>query len=137
MTTGNRFRVALTAGCALAGLLQTPSYARQGGPPMGGPGGFGGGPSEIKLAKPFDKDGDKVLNSAERKAALAYVQQQGFGGGGRMGGGPRGRGGAMGGGAVEKGRTLTPKDVALFPNAPLFDTAAYRTFFLTFADADW
>ena len=67
------------------------------GPPPFGPGGFGpggpGGPGgmmqqETKLVKQFDKDGDKRLNAEERKAARAFLSQQGArrGPGGRRGG---------------------------------------------------
>lgn len=114
------------------GLAFTAGASAQGGRGFGGP----GMQEEIKLVKQFDKDGDKILNSAERKAAKAYLESSGAGGGrmGRMGG-PRGGGG--GATTIAKGRTLSPKDVATYADKGLFDAATFRTFFLTFEDADW
>lgn len=122
----------------LAAMLQTSTFARQQGfPPMGpGPGGMGPMSEEIKLVKQFDKDGDKVLNSAERKAALASLSNSGNGmRGGRMGGRGFGAGGTNE--PVAKGRSLAPKDVTSHADAALFDASVFRTFFLTFEDADW
>lgn len=145
MTTSFRLRIAIVSTCALAVVLQTTGLTRQGGGPPGGMGQFGPGPGgmgpnqqQTKLVKQFDKDGDKILNSAERKAARAWLDSQGQsmgrgGRGGRMGGFPGG-GGAT---STEKGRALAPKDVTAYPDAPLFDTSTFRTFFLTFEDADW
>lgn len=122
----------------LVGLAQR---GGQGGP--GGPGGFGGpgGGAEIKLVKKFAKNGEKLLTSEQRKEAMAYLASQGNSGGP---GGPGGRGGFMGGpgrgaaaGPIEKGPSLSPKDVTKYPNAAFFDTGVVRTFFLTFEDADW
>ena len=122
----------------IGALTLVSGLSAQGGRGFGGPGGPGGfGPmnEEIKLVKQFDKDGDKILNGAERKAAKAYLEANG--GGGRMGrmGGPRG--GCNNTGAIGKGRALSPKDVPTFADAGLFDAKAYRTFFLTFEDSDW
>jgi hypothetical protein len=130
MNATRRMRLTCVAAITCA-VLVAPASAQR-----GGPGGFGGPmQSEIKLVKQFDKDGDKVLNAAERKAALAYLESSGMGGGrggrgfGRRGGGPTG--------PVEAGRKLTSKDVPSYPNAPLFDASVFRTFFLTFEDANW
>lgn len=63
----------------------------RGGPGGAGPGGFGGGAQQTKLVPQFDKDGDKRLNAAERKAAREFLQTrraQGRGPGGRGGFGP-------------------------------------------------
>ena len=59
-----------------------PAFGGRGGR---GPGGFGGGgvQEKQKLTKQFDKNGDGVLDAAERKAAYDFLQQQG---GGRRGG---------------------------------------------------
>ena len=78
MTTLARNGARWIPAIAFAAILQVPGMAQQGGfPPMGqgpgGRGGFGGMQQEIKLVKQFDTDGDKILNSAERKAALAYL----------------------------------------------------------------
>ena len=55
------------------------------GPPPFGPGGFPGG-EERKLVKQFDKDGDKWLNQAERKAAREFLASEPSRGFGRRGG---------------------------------------------------
>src|SRR5688572_21543878 len=60
-----------------------------GGPPGRGPG--GPPPPEVKLRKQFDKDGDKILNATERKAAREHIAANPPA---RRGGG-RGRGGAQ------------------------------------------
>jgi CotH kinase protein len=112
----------------------------QGGPPppfsdgFPGRGGFPGG-SERKLVAEFDKNGDKRLDAAERKAARAALAEspgsRGFGGPGRRGG-PGGR--------LEPaspGPRVTPTAVATYGNAPLYDLNAFRTIFLQFEDADW
>lgn len=55
-----------------------------GPPPFGGGGGPMGGPRgpqpKLKLVEQFDKDGDKILNADERKAALDYLEKKGAGG---------------------------------------------------------
>jgi hypothetical protein len=110
----------------------------QGGPTVfvgAGPGGPGGGEQQI-VAK-FDTDGDKRLNTAERKAARAWLESQG-----QQGPFGRGRGGpgfpGFGNGApAAPGARLAPADVRTFPNAPTYDPAALRTFFFEFENADW
>lgn len=116
MKTKSSFRAALLSiavtGSASVLLCQTlssqerpgsePPSAPRGAPPQagqgrggfgrGGPGGFGGGPQTTELIPQFDKDGDKRLNTAERKAAREFLQSRR--GGGR---GPGGRGGGGGG----------------------------------------
>ena len=98
---------------------------------------------ESKLVQQFDKDGDKRLNAAERKAAREFLQKERAEG--------RGRGGAAvdraAGGRIRRSRRqqeppkpgvkLSPADVKSFPNAPLYDAQTLRTFFLEFEDADW
>ena len=111
----------------------------QGGPTVfvgpGGPGGPGGGEQQI-VAK-FDTDRDERLNTAERKAARAWLESQG-----QQGPFGRGRGGpgfpGLGNGApAAPGARLTPADVRTFPNAPTYDMTALRTFFFEFENADW
>ena len=109
-----------------------------GGP--GGPEGFGGpgGPQEEqKLVSKFDQDGDKRLNSAERKAAWEFLKAEEAAGRGRRG--PRGpRGGPRRDETpISKGKTLTPADVTAYPNAEVYDPTVLRTFFLEFEDTDW
>ncbi|MCI0534677.1 MAG: CotH kinase family protein, partial [Verrucomicrobiales bacterium] len=114
------------------------------GPPPFGPGGAGRGGfggmmrQEIKLVKQFDKDGDNRLNAAERKAAREFLQSESAAGRGRRGpfggrGGPRGENQAP----PQPGRKLSLADVKSFPDAPLYEPSALRTFFLEFEDSDW
>jgi spore coat protein CotH len=144
-------------GIAFAALAQAPDGQAPGegtfppgrdagfnGPPPFGPGGFGpGGPGgmnqETKLVKQFDKDGDKRLNTEERKAAREFLSKEralrGPGGpGGRRGGfGPR----AENLEPAAPGQKLSPADVKSFPDAPVYDMTTLRTFFLEFENADW
>lgn len=111
------------------------------GPPMS-PGGFGGPsrpmPKEIKLVSQFDKDGDKRLNTEERKAARGFLAKQPTNRGPRFGRPPGGFGGP---GPEETpaqpGAKVSPTDVKQFSTEPLYDVATLRTLFFTFEDADW
>jgi hypothetical protein len=96
--------------------------------------GFGGGAQrDLELVKQFDKNGDKRLDAAERKAARAAAQSQG---GGRRFGRSFGFGG--GGGDAAPGRRLAPGDVRTYPaSAHLYDLGALRTIFLQFEAPDW
>jgi spore coat protein CotH len=105
-----------------------------GGPGRGGPHGMG---QEIKLVEKFDKNGDKRLDAAERKAARESLGEQSEGRRGGMRGfgpgGPRGRGGAQ----PEAGVKLSPSQVKKYPDAPLYDPHVLRTLFLDFENGDW
>jgi len=114
-----------------------------------GPGGPPGGPmtgAERKLVDQFDKDGDKRLNAAERKAArefLATAPPSGPGGFGGRGGrgpgmpGPGGRGGRGGMTApASPGIPVSPADVKA-ATTPLYDLGTLRTLFFTFENEDW
>jgi hypothetical protein len=100
-----------------------PSAAAQGGFGFG----FGGpGQQEIKVVAQFDKDGDKRLDGAERRAARDAMN-------GRPGGRSR-RARA----ATVSGARLAPADVKAYPgSAPVYDTSTIRTIFLQFENADW
>jgi hypothetical protein len=127
--------IALTLGPA------TPRAQGPGGPPMGG---------ERKIVAQFDKDGDKRLNAAERKAAREFLASNSFGGPGGPGG-PGGRGGGRGPGmggpgmGGRGGRGLAPATpgIAVTPadvkpaTTPLYDLGTMRTLFFTFENADW
>ncbi len=105
------------------------------GPPPFGPGGFGG---ERQLVAKFDKNGDKRLDTAERKAAReSLAAEPARGGFGRRGGGPGGFGrGGMAPGSP--GPKVAPADVKSYPaSTPLYDLGALRTIFLQFENADW
>ena len=101
---------------------------------------------ETKLVEQFDKDGDKRLNSEERRAARASLDSGGRprgpggpGGGRRFRGGPPGGFGRPGGNEepVSPGVRLTPSDVKIYGDAPLYDSKTIRTLFLEFQDSDW
>jgi spore coat protein CotH len=123
----------------LATIVQTPARAQgpggaggfQGPPPFGP--GFPGGEREI--VKQFDKNGDKRLDNAERKAAreslAADPAPRGFG---RRGGPGGGRGGLVPG---SPGVKITPAGVKSYPSAPLYDIGTLRTIFLQFENTDW
>jgi hypothetical protein len=98
---------------------------------------------ELKLRAQFDKDGNKILDAAERKAAREHLANNGAGRrgpGGRMGG-PGGRGGRGGfGGGNEPGtpgERISTADVKAYGAEPLYSPTALRTLFFTFEDADW
>jgi hypothetical protein len=94
--------------------------------------GFGPGRMpERKLVKKFDQNGDGRLNAAERKTARDWVAEQGSGGGPRRG--PRAGRFAP----ASAGPRVSPADVRSYPDAPLYDPATLRTFFLEFENADW
>jgi spore coat protein CotH len=113
-----------------------------GGPGMGFGGGMSGNKKSVKLLEKFDKDGDKMLNAAERKAARTYLAssygQGGFGGFGGFGGGWGGAPGGGGmGGSSKPGVKLSPADAKSGGDAPLYDPNTLRTFFLQFEESDW
>ncbi len=131
-------------------------------PPAGPPDGFRGGPggppmqSEIKLVDKFDENGDKRLDTAERKAARAFLNKERAEGrlgrgmgpgrrGGPPGGQPPGAGGPPSGFGgprenqppPEPGVKLSPADVKTYRATPLYDAQTLRTYFLDFENADW
>ncbi len=114
-----------------------PPGGPQGPPPMGfgGRGGFGG--EERKVVGMFDKNGDKRLDTAERKAAREALAAEGTG---RRGFGRRGGPGGPGVGRIESGSPgarLTPADVKSYSSEPLYDIGTLRTIFLQFENGDW
>ncbi len=131
------------------------SYAQPPGPPGFGPPGPGmggprgpGGPTreERKLVKQYDVDHNGWLDNSERTVARKAIQSEreerggpgfggpGFGGPGRHGG--PGRGGPSLQPATP-GPAVTPEDVAVYPDKPLYDTGLLRTLFLEFENDDW
>jgi hypothetical protein len=137
-------------GLAVAGGMMLSLAARaQEGPPFGaagprgfGPGGPGGPRQQTKLVERFDTDGDHRLNREERQAARAALAKERAAAAGRRG--PFGPGGRRGGFGrprdtqpPQPGPKLTPADVPAFPDAPMYDLATLRTFFLEFEAADW
>ncbi|MDB5351012.1 MAG: cotH [Planctomycetota bacterium] len=115
------------------------SINRRMGPPGGGPGGpMGRMGQERKLVAEFDKDGNGLLNAAERKAARASLKKGPGGGppGGRRFGPPPG----MFGGGDEPGKPGPKVDkgsVASVTGKALYDPTVLRTVFLDFEGSDW
>jgi len=136
-----KLRMPVTALLLCTGLTAVAQDLDQ--PPPDGPGRIEridhGMPPNFKkqtdLVKRFDKDGDKRLNAAERKAAREYLQQERA-----QNPGPRGRGPRR---MVENqeppqpGPKVAPAEVKSFPDAALYDPKVVRTIFLQFEDADW
>jgi hypothetical protein len=89
---------------------------------------FGGpGQQNRQIVSEFDADKDGRLDATEREAARqALATQQG------------GRG-ARGGNRVPPtpGIRLTSSDVQHYPDAPLYDPATLRTFFIEFENPEW
>jgi hypothetical protein len=91
--------------------------------------GFGMMQQEMKVVERFDEDGDKRLNTAERRAARAAL-----GGGGYV----RGGGWTRGAAGLAPGPRLTPAQVKSYPaTTPVYDLGTLRTVFLQFEGADW
>jgi hypothetical protein len=94
--------------------------------------GFGFGREELQLVREFDRNGDKRLDTAERKAARAAAEAQ------ARGGRSRGWRGFGGGGSPQPGRRMTPDQVRNYPaSTHLYDLSALRTIFLQFEANDW
>jgi spore coat protein CotH len=96
---------------AAAALTAQPPF-----PPGGGFGpGFGPpGMEHREIVKDFDKDGDGRLNKAERAAARASLANE-----------PR------------RGPKVSPSQVRMYKDEPLYDPWVLRTLFLEFEDTDW
>ena len=108
----------------------TADVSAQPGPGRGGRAG-GPGNQERQVVAQFDADKDGRLNAAERQAARHAL---GDGMGGRGGGGRRGGGNRP---PATPGVRLTSADVPHYPDAPLYDPAVLRTFFIEFEDPGW
>ena len=89
----------------------------------------GPGQQEQQVVSAFDADKDGRLNAAERDAARQSMPTL-----------PAGRGGGRFGGnrtPPNPGIRLTASDVRHYPDAPLYDPATLRTFFIEFENAEW
>jgi spore coat protein CotH len=148
MTISSTSRFAWTGAIVASALVAGVGLAAQfpgGGPGPGGPpgpggrggfGGFGGVQAEQKLVAQFDKDGNKRLDAAERKAALEYIESQGGsrGGFGRRGGGPFGGSTAT----PSPGPRVARDSVKTYPaSVPFYDLGTLRTLFFDFEEANW
>ena len=118
-----------------------PPPADLAGPPGGrGPGGFGGLPGgvreDIKLVQQFDKDGNKRLDAAERKAAREFLAKERAEGRSQTRG-PRRPPRNETSEPPKPGPRVSLADVKSFPDAPLYASNVLRTVFLEFENADW
>ena len=120
-----RVATAFAAGVLLTGTAVSAQFA-----------GGGGGNQERQIVAAFDADKNGRLNTAERQAARQALTESVRGGGGGRGRGGGGRGGGNRAPA-SPGVKLTPADVTQHADAPLYDPATLRTFFLEFENADW
>jgi hypothetical protein len=106
-----------------------------GQPGRGGPGGgFGGIRLDFPLRKQFDRNGDKILDREERKAAREFLQKERA-----EGRGPR-RGRAYGGrneSSEPLGKKVSQSDVQIYSKESLYEAGVLRTIFIEFEDADW
>ena len=107
-----------------AAPTQTPASAGRGGPPVQG------AEEDIPLVGRFDRNGDKVLDHAERTAAREYLTAH-----------PELRRPVRGGRLTRTGTPgakLTPAEVTTYPaDVPLYDPTTLRTLFLEFDAPDW
>lgn len=113
---------------SLAGTVvgaQAPAtQGRTGGPPVQG------AEEDIPLVGRFDRNGNKVLERAERDSARAYLSAHP-----ELRSPPRGRRLTKVG---TPGLRLTEQHVKLYPDsAPLYDGTTLRTFFIEFEHPDW
>ncbi len=97
--------------------------------------------ADRKLVGQFDKDGDKRLDNAERKAAREFLAQEIAEGRGPRRPGPPGPPGGRrpddNRPAPQPGRRLSPADVKTYPDASLYDPSVLRTVFVEFENQDW
>ena len=92
---------------------------------VGGP----GGQQDRPIVAQFDADKDGRLNAEEREAARQALATM-----------PGGRGGGRGFGnraPASPGIRLTSSEVQHYPDAPLYDPATLRTFFIEFENPEW
>lgn len=118
-------------GVATAAGLAAAQFPNPGGPGAPGPGGMFGARQDLAVVEQFDKDGNKRLDAAERRAAREFVEAQGAGGR-RFGG----RGGSMATGSP--GPRVSPSDVpSVASNVPFYDPSVIRTIFFEIDSDDW
>ncbi|MDX1562304.1 MAG: CotH kinase family protein [Gammaproteobacteria bacterium] len=85
--------------------------------------GFGGNDRDIELVERFDADGDGYLDRAEREAARGFNSLRS----------PN----RFTTGSERRGPTLSPDDVEIFGDEPLYDLGVLRTLFIEFEYPDW
>jgi hypothetical protein len=107
-----------------APVTQTPPVAGGRGAPVQG------AEQDLPLVAKFDRDGNKILDYAERGAAREYLAAN-----------PALRRTTRTPSLTRTGTPgprVSPKDVKTYPaSVPLYDAATLRTIFIDFANADW
>jgi hypothetical protein len=112
------------------------------GPPGGrGPGGFGGPPpggvrEDVEIVRQFDKDSNKRLDAAERKAARDFLAKERAEGRSQARG-PRRPARNENAEPPKPGPRVPLSDAKSFPGVPLYASNVFRTFFLEFESTDW
>jgi hypothetical protein len=89
-----------------------------------------------KFVAEFDKDGDKRLNTAERKAAREFLAKEKASGGGRERG-PRRFGREENFEPAKPGARVSAADVKTYPGVALYASNVLRTLFFEFENSDW
>ena len=124
MTRFAIFSFFLTSLAGITGAQAPVAQGRSGGPPVQG------AEEDIPLVGRFDRNGNKVLERAERDSARTYLAAHP-----ELRTPPRGRRLTKVG---TPGPRLTEQDVTLYPDSvPLYDAATLRTFFVEFEHPDW
>lgn len=103
--------------------------------PGGAFGGMTGPQEDLQLVDQFDRDNDKRLNAAERKAARAYLQRERQAGRGPRR--PRFRGENNYDSPPGAGIQIKPNEVQSFSEADVYDPGIVRSFFIDFESSDW
>jgi hypothetical protein len=117
------FLLASFAG-TVVGAQPAASQGRTAGPPVQG------AEEDIPLVSRFDRNGNKVLERAERDSARAYLAAHP-----ELRAAPRGRRLTKVG---TPGPRIAEQDVKQYPESiPLYDHATLRTFFIEFEHPDW
>ncbi len=111
--------IAITHG-STAELTQRAGRGRGGGDPTAGL-------VELEIVDRFDTDGDGMLNTEERVPAREFMASQ------PARRGPRGDRPP----APEPGAMLSPEDVTIYDNEPLYDMSVLRTLFFEFESEEW
>lgn len=97
----------------------------------------GGPPATVQEDRPvlarFDRDGNGVLDRADRDSARVWLATQ------PAERGPGGFGGGRGGGSapVNPGPRIAVGDVRQYPTGGFYESSILRTLFVTFAQDDW
>ncbi len=111
--------IAVTYG-STAELSQRGGRGRGGGDPVAGL-------VELEIVDRFDTNGDGMLNAEERVPAREFMASQ------PARRGPRGNRPSP----PEPGVKLSPDDVTIYDNEPLYDMSVLRTLFFEFESGDW